>query len=206
MDSQDAQILYGLGRLASALRAGQWRAAGESGLNPTQAEILARLARREMRPTEIAAHLGVSPASASDSIAALVAKRLALRRPDPQDGRAQQVAATGDGLRLAAALAAEPAPLRTALAELPEADRAALLRALMRMIRALQEARAIPAQRLCVSCRHFRPHAHADTDRPHHCAFVDAAFGDASLRLDCGEHDPAPAEEAAAAWARFEAA
>ncbi|MER3418788.1 MAG: MarR family transcriptional regulator, partial [Chloroflexota bacterium] len=27
--------------------------------------------------------------------------------------------------------------------------------------------------------------------RPHHCAFVDAPFGDRSIRLDCPDHAPA---------------
>ena len=56
------------------------------------------------------------------------------------------------------------------------------------------------------TCTHFRPHAHADAACPHHCTFVDAAFGDANLRLDCGDHEPAPAEAAAALWRRFAAA
>lgn len=206
MEDQDRQILFGLGRIAAALRAGQWQAAGDLGLVPTQAEILTRIALRPMRPAEIAAHLGVSAASASDSISALVAKGLARRLPDPDDGRAQRLMPTDQGLQLAETLAAAPTPLLGALAGLPSQDQAGLLRALTFLIRALQDARAIPVQRMCVSCRHFRPRVHDDAERPHHCAFVNAAFGDASLRLDCGEHEAAPAEEAAAKWRRFETA
>ena len=70
---------------------------------------------------------------------------------------------------------------------------------------ALQEARAIPVQRMCLTCRHFRPHVHDDPARPHHCAFVDAAFGDAALRLDCADHETARDEEAARARVVFSA-
>ena len=76
-------------------------------------------------------------------------------------------------------------------------------RALIGLIRALQVARAIPVQRMCVTCAHFRPHAHDDADSPHHCAFVDAAFGDAALRIDCGDHEDAAEEDLAQIWARF---
>ncbi|MGQ0563367.1 MAG: hypothetical protein ACT443_16025 [Gemmatimonadota bacterium] len=53
-------------------------------------------------------------------------------------------------------------------------------------------------------CRFFRPFAHPrDVDQPHHCAFVNAPFGDRALRLECSEHEPADAASAAAAWQRF---
>lgn len=73
----------------------------------------------------------------------------------------------------------------------------------MGLIRALQVARGIPVQRMCVTCAHFRPHAHDDADEPHHCAFVDAAFGDAALRIDCGDHEDALEEKRDSLWARF---
>lgn len=206
METPDTQILFALGRIAAALRSGRWQSAGEQGLVPAQAEILTRIARQPARPAEVAAHLGVSAASASDSISSLVAKGLALRLPDPEDGRAQRLVPTAAGLRLAETLAAAPTAVQGALAALSSQDQAGMLRALTLIIRTLQEARAIPVQRMCVTCRHFRPRVHANADHPHHCAFVDAAFGDASLRLDCGEHEAALAEEAAALWRRFDAA
>lgn len=206
MADADAQILFGLGRLASVARSAQWQVAGRHGLNPTQAEILVRIGARPMRQAEIAAHLGVSAASVSDSISAMVEKGLAARIADPQDRRAQQVVPTAKGRNLSEDLAIAPETLKDALGTLTETDRAGLMRALTRMIRRLQEARAIPVQRMCVSCRFFRPHRHADPAKPHHCEFVNAAFGDADLRLDCGEHETASIAEAAAAWRRFEAA
>ena len=45
--------------------------------------------------------------------------------------------------------------------------------------------------RMCLDCRFFRPDVHDDPARPHHCAFVDAPFGDAQLRIDCADHQPA---------------
>ncbi|MCB2130579.1 MAG: winged helix-turn-helix transcriptional regulator [Rhodobacteraceae bacterium] len=200
------QIVFGFGRIAALLRAGQWQAGSGADLNPAQAEILTRIARRPMRPGELAAHMAVSPASLSDSVSSLVGKGLAERQPDAEDGRARLVVATEDGKTLAATLPAAPAGFQAALDALPEPDRARLLRTLIHLIRELQLARAIPVQRMCGTCRHFRPHTHDDAARPHHCAFVNAAFGDADLRLDCDDHDEVPEEEAAAIWRRLTAA
>jgi len=56
---------------------------------------------------------------------------------------------------------------------------------------------------MCVTCRYFRPNAHDDPERPHHCAFVEAAFGDRNLRVDCLDHDPAGAEVTEELWSAF---
>lgn len=45
----------------------------------------------------------------------------------------------------------------------------------------------------------------SNTERLKNCAFVDAAFGDAGLRLDCADHGETTAEEGARIWARFAA-
>lgn len=195
MTSTASQIATALQRLSLFWRASQWELAKEFGLNPTQVDLLSRVAARAERLGDLAAVLGVSQASLSDSVSALERKGLVLRRPDPDDGRARRIDATAEGRALAARLPDAPDALLGAVAGLAEADAAGLLRSLSLIIRNLQEARAIPVQRMCLTCHHFRPHVHDDPARPHHCAFVDAAFGDAALRLDCADHETATEEE-----------
>ena len=200
----ELQIAAALSRLALFLRSAGWQAARAKGLTPTQAEILAHLARRgPTRGAALAEALGVTPATLSDSAAALVAKGLAERRPDPTDARAMLLHLTTDGATAISDMPEAPMDLLAALGDVPPRDRAALLRGLVTVIRSLQEAHAIPVQRMCVTCRHFRPHAHDDAAAPHHCAFVDAAFGDADLRVDCGDHEEVEKRERARIWARF---
>lgn len=206
MPDTGTQITFALSRLAALQRAAAWRDAGAQGLTATQAAILQELARRgPARVGALAAALGVTQPTLSDALAALVAKGLAERHPDPADRRARCVGLTPAGTDAAGGLAGTSADLAAALARLPDGERGAMLRALSRVIRSLQKAGAIPVQRMCATCRHFRPHVHDDAAAPHHCGFVDAAFGDAMLRIDCGDHVEAPEEEARATWARFAA-
>lgn len=206
MSESTAQIAFAMTRLATLQRAAIWRQAGLRGLTATQVAILHALARHgPARVGALAGTLGVTQPTLSDAVAALVAKGLALRSPDPADARARQVRLTPAGAAEARALDETPAALSEALGQLPEAERGAMLRALSGVIRGLQRAGAIPVERMCVTCRHFRPHLHDDAAAPHHCGFVDAAFGDALLRIDCGDHAEATEEEARTLWARFAA-
>lgn len=206
-DDLSTRLREGFERIALVLRADLWAAAGQAGLNPTQAQVLGLLAGRPagLRAREIAAHLGVSPPSVADTLAALERKGLVTRTPDPADARASVVRTTDAGMDAGRAIAAAASQVGAALAVLSPADRADLLLTQVRIIRALQLAGAVPQQRMCVDCRHFRPHAHPGADRPHHCAFVNAPIGDRDLRLDCGEHEAADPAARSETWAAFEA-
>lgn len=206
MPDEGEQIAAGLARLASFGRAAMWQAAAGLALTPTQAEILHRIALRPERSADLAAHLGVSAATISDSIATLCAKGLVARQPDPTDGRARLLIPTDAGGQILRHIPRVPSPLHDAICDLAPANRAALLLSLMQLIRRLQEARAIPVQRMCATCRYFRPHAHADAAAPHHCDLVNAAFADTDLRLECGEHEMARTDQVAATWHRLDAA
>ena len=162
--------------------------------------------RREldgMRLRALAEQLGVTAATTSDSVTALHRKGLVAKKPSVGDGRGVVVVLTPTGSREAAASASWPDFLLEAVGELSIAEQATFLRALVAMIRALQEKGRIPVARMCVSCRFFRPFQHDNSARPHHCAFVDAPFGDGELRLDCPDHSAAPARQAAHNWEAF---
>ena len=200
------RLREGFERIALVLRADLWAAAGEAGLNPTQAQALGFLAARPqgIRPKEIAAHLGVSAASVTDTLNALDRKGLVLREADPTDARAVVLRPTAEGLRVSRAITTAASQVAVALAQLSPAEQASLLLAQVKLVRNLQLAGAVPVQRLCVTCRHFRPNAHPGAAHPHHCAFVNAAIGTEDLRLDCGEHEPADPATQSANWAAFE--
>jgi len=204
-DALTTRIREGFDRIAHVQRADLWAAAGEVGLNPTQAQVLGLLARRPtgMRQKNIAAHLAVSGPSIADTVAALLRKALVSRVPDPSDARAAIIRTTAKGLSLGSRIAEYSSQIDDALASLPEAAQEQLLVAQLSIIRHLQEAGSIPLQRMCLSCRHFQPHAYPQAAKPHHCAFVNAAIGGRDLRLDCGEHEAADPVVQAATWTTF---
>lgn len=190
--SASSQLLHGLHRLAQALRTHAQAQRGQDGLTPTQQQVLCHLAARgPCRASEVAAHLGVSRASTSDTLAALETKGLIARRSAPEDGRGVVVRLTAKGRRRADALQLWPDLMVEALDQLDEAERAALLRAVIAMIRRLAQQGRIPPARMCVTCRYFRPDAHDDSRAPHHCALIDAPLPATELRLDCPDHVPA---------------
>lgn len=199
--SISVRIREGLSRLATAMRVDDWDRAKAVGLNPTQLAILTLLeGRREsgLGVKEIAAHLGVSQPTATDSINALERKGYLAKRPGETDRRTVRVVATADGIAVLHTADAGDGLAERAIGCLDDREQEDLLLTLIKMIRHLQETDAIPVQRMCVTCRHFAPFAHADAARPHHCHFVDAAFGQRDLRLDCRDHEEAdPAFRAA---------
>ena len=201
------RLREGLDRLAAVSRADLWSATTAGGLNPAQAQALTLLAGRGtlgLRIKEVASHLGVSQPTVTDTMAALERKGFIARQVDPGDARATIVRATDAGRQALAAVASEPSALGSALALLAPGEQADLLLLIIKLIRSLQLAVAVPVQRMCVSCTHFRPNIHADAASPHHCAFVNAAFGDRLLRLDCGDHEPADPALQSANWMAFD--
>lgn len=198
------KLREGLERLSAVLRAEQWAETAPKALNPGQARILRLLlGRGSMRIIQLTAELGLSQPTVTVAVSALARKGLVARQPDPADGRASQIVLTDAGRQAADAAPLAPRALDAALAGLGAAERADLLLTTIKLVRALQVSGALPAQRLCLTCRHFRPHAHPGAEKPHHCGFVDAAFGTADLRLDCGDHEAAPSARQAVTWQAF---
>jgi DNA-binding MarR family transcriptional regulator len=197
------RLMDGLDRFASAMRAEVRRSVASRGLNPAQDAILRLLLARPagLRVRVLAGHLGVRQPTVTDSVIALERKGLVRRQADPADARATIVKVTPDAVARPAA--AVPSLAAAALANLTEAEQASLLQTLIKLIWSLQLRQAIPPQRICVTCKYFRPNVHPEPAEPHHCAFVDAPFGNRALRLDCAEHEQAGAPEMARNWNAF---
>jgi DNA-binding MarR family transcriptional regulator len=198
-----SQLATGLSKLGLYLRSRAWRELGEQGASPTQVQVLVLLDQRgPQRVGALAALMGVRQPTLSEAVARLVDKGLVRRRADPEDGRAQHLVLTAAGRRLARSQGAWPDALLGAIEALGDEEQGAFLRALSKIIENLLARGEIPPQRMCVSCRYFRPGVHPGA-RPHHCDFVDAAFADRELRLDCGEYETRPEGEPTAELLRF---
>lgn len=197
-----------LRRLAHLAYTSSWDQWASQGLTPTQRKILTFLASRREAVTlsAVARDLGVTPASASDSVAALETKKLLRKRRSHVDGRTIAIQLTSEGRQSATALEALPDPLQSAFAALSPAEQEALYRSAIKMIRNLQETGALPITRMCVRCRYFDPFRYPDSATPHHCHLVGAPFADRHLRLDCPEHVLNDSQAQRALWVRFNSA
>ena len=204
-DEVSNKLLGGLNRIGLAMRSAAWGEATESGLTPTQSQILAFISARGAaqgpRSGDAADALGITPQTASVAIAALVQKGLVIKAPDLNDRRAASLRLTREG-EVAARVATQwPDFLTNAMEELDSGERQAFLRILVKLIRRLQVDGEIVPQRLCVTCAHFQPNPQPSrSGTPYHCLFFNMAMNDIDLRLDCAEHRPAGTEAATAAW------
>lgn len=206
-DSQ-RQALAGLEQLLSLLRAQSFRDDDTPALAPTQAAVLRMLAEAPggLRASQMAPRLGVSAASLSDSLKALEAREWIRRQPDPDDARATRVRLARAGKRAAAALNDPLRGFGRLLQGLQSHDIGALLRVVQLLVRQAQLQGLASGHRTCLGCRYFQPYSSGRADQPHFCGYVQQPFGDAQLRADCAEQEPADEALAQTNALRFAAA
>ena len=156
-----------------------------------------------LRARQIAERLGVSAASLSDSLKALEGKQWIRRTPDPDDARAARVRLTSAGSRMATQLQRPDQGMGSLVESLGETDLGALLRVTQLLVNEAQEQGLATGLRTCLGCACFRPFASGRRDAPHVCAFLDKAFGDAELRVDCAEQQPADGDQREGSVLRF---
>ena len=203
--SVNHRIREGLSRVAVAMRSDEWNRAKTAGLNPAQLLLLETPEGRDagMGVKEIAVHLSVSQPSATDSITALERKGL-VEKSAGADKRAVVVRLTAEGRGILTSSAKAETSAKQAVDALAEHEQEELLVFLVKMIRRLQDIDAIPIQRMCATCRYFAPFKHTDAAKPHHCNFVNSAFGQRDIRIDCREHETADPAFRAATWDAFQ--
>lgn len=202
----NSQVIAGLERLGAALRAQAWSEAFARGITPTQGQVLTTLRTHKgaaLRLSDIAEALNVTPATASEAVGTLVNKGLVRKVQALSDARAIKLSLTKNGESEALAVARWPSFLLEAVDQLAREDQAAMLRGVITIISSLQRSGHIPVAQMCVSCRHFRANAHRGQPRPHHCALLDSALGDAELRTQCAEHEVGSSELQDENWAKF---
>ncbi|MFF7363592.1 MarR family transcriptional regulator [Streptomyces sp. NPDC008125] len=94
------QASYEIRAVISRLRRRILNASAVEDLTLGQSSVLARLAGEEgVTATELAAAEGVRHQSMTATVAALAARELVVRRPDPSDGRRLLIALTPEGRR-----------------------------------------------------------------------------------------------------------
>jgi len=200
------QALAGaLRRLAQLAHTSSWDQWAVQRLTPTQRKILQLLGSREqsMSLSAVARELGVTAATACDSVSALENKKLVCKQRSTTDGRALALLLTEEGQQAAKQLAALPDPLWGAFDALATNEQETLYRLSIKMLRGLQETGRLPTSRMCVKCKFFDPFRYEGSRTPHHCHQAQMPLADRELRIDCSVFEAGDAAKQAALWERF---
>lgn len=142
--------------------------------------------------SSLAPALDVFSASLDEALHQLVTKDLIHVQATEQPSRDALLTLQPAGVLVAHGLIQWPHVLDSVLDSLSQSTQEELYLHLLRTILLLQESHKIPTSLMCVTCWHFRPRQYPENpDTPHHCAFVDAPFGDRDLQIDCPDHSDA---------------
>lgn len=191
-------ITLGLTKIYLALRSQTWKTSGVRKVAPAQGQILLFLrSHPHQAPTvsDIAENLTVTSGSASQAVRGLARHGLVKKSRSGPDARCVTLALTAKGRRKADRTLKWSDFLARAAETLAIQEQELLLQALLKILQVLQDRGEIPAVRMCPTCRHFCPNAHAGSGQPHHCAMLDVPFGNGQLRIECPIHDPAMPEK-----------
>lgn len=187
----DSKIAAALERMSQAFRVLLWEKTKTHQLSPIQVQFLVYLLYHPASQSTIS-HLAkeytLTPATVSDAITTLEEKKLVARERSTEDRRVAFVALTSTGKKMARKLASWAEVIREAIADFPAADKTIVMKFLMRLLAALQQAGVITIARMCLTCKFFQPEAHPHARAPHHCGLLNKPLADVELRLDCPEH------------------
>ena len=200
------QALAGaLRRLAQLAHTSSWDQWAVQRLTPTQRKILQLLGSRDesLSLSAVARELGVTAATACDSVSALESKKLVCKQRSTTDGRALALLLTEEGKQAAKQLAALPDPLWGAFDALATKEQETLYRLSIKMLHGLQEAGRLPASRLCVRCLFFVLFRFVCSCCLLFCHRAQIPLADGQLRIDCAIFEAGAAAKQAAVWEKF---
>jgi len=195
------RIADALARLGSLSRWHENQEALAEHLSPLQARALVLVQRRRgIRVGALAKELLVTYGTLSAAVSSLEEKGLIAKYVDPDEHRAVNLEVTRKGAAMARRAEAWAGELLAPpVDDLAPDEAAALLASLLKLIRAFERRGTIAAARMCLSCRYFVPHGGRGA-RPHFCRLLEEPIGEADLRVDCPEHEPADPDRLEELW------
>jgi DNA-binding MarR family transcriptional regulator len=186
------KLAVALQRVEQALSAARGAAAAAQSLSPLQLQLLTDLlhgAGGGATAGHFARRYGLSAPTISDSVRALVERKLVRATPAPGDARRKDLALTAAGRRAVELAAVQLEELVEIARSMPAAQRDACLGALVDLIARLSRAGWVQTDRMCVTCRFFGRGRFPGAALPHYCNLIERRLGNGDLRVDCPEHE-----------------
>lgn len=187
--SIDSRIIAALERLGQAFRVLLWNESKEYALSPIQTQVLIFLLfhnETKRKVSYLADEFNMTKATISDSVKVLEQKKLIRKVYEPQDTRSYVIHLTAKGHEVARQTAVFTSQIQVPIAKLNADDKENLLLSLISIIKHLNKTGVITIQRMCVTCIHFSP---GRGKQPHFCKLLNQDLDQASLRIDCPEHE-----------------
>jgi DNA-binding MarR family transcriptional regulator len=147
---------------------------------------LNRANRFSRNPAALAAYLGATRGTVSQTLMALESKGLVTKETDARDRRSVRLALTEAGT----ARLAGDASVDFAKAAAATGDGAALGDALQRVLASALTQRGGRAFGICETCRHFKQDVHTGS-LPHHCALLNEPLAEPDAAAICVEQEAA---------------
>ena len=187
-ESTGNKIIVALERLSEAFRVLLWQESKETLLSPIQVQILIFLLfhrKEHCSVSYLSDEFNMTKATISESIKVLLRKNLIQKDEDPRDTRSAVITLTPEGKRIAERSSAFTSVLEGPVGHLDEDQKAIMLKGLLQLIKALNQAGIITVQRMCFSCKFYRLTADG-----HFCKLMQKPLADSEIRIDCAEHEP----------------
>lgn len=184
------QVFEVIERIAN-LAAGEFKAPEGEGLRAVHFAILGYLQRCNVfsdTPSAVAAYLGHTKGTVSQSIRVLERRGYIKKSQDADDRRIQHLAVTAKGLRLSER-SGWPPLLRDAERVLGSGGLARTQAANERLLAAILQARGYKTFGVCRTCRYFKKAAHAT----YNCSLLGVALEPEQIERICHEHQYPPA-------------
>lgn len=183
----EAKILVALERISEAFRVLLWKESKEHSLSPIQIQILIFLSfhpASQCTISYLAQEFNLTKATVSDSVKALLQKKLIIRKASVSDSRSYSVSLTKSGKKIADNASYFATPIEDPLSTLSAGQKEAMFAGLIRLIRDLNQQGIISTQRMCQNCAN-----HELRDGEHYCKLLQTRLMPHELRLDCSEHE-----------------
>ncbi|MGH8104490.1 MAG: MarR family winged helix-turn-helix transcriptional regulator [bacterium] len=204
-ESVDTTLVACLSRLSQALQRFVREVAEPTHLSPDQIRFMMYLRNATPRAAtimDLSRTFLLGHPTVSESMRALIRRKLVKRIPTGP-GRRARLELTGQGKKVTEKLTHYANPLQESMSALHSGEKFALLFALLKIIKGLQDREAIPPTRLCVNCVHFHPNEFEAAEAPHRCDDYGIALATGSLRLECPEYAEAPIQLLNQNWKAF---
>lgn len=182
----ESKIVVALERVSQAFRVLLWQESGANQLSPIQIQVLIFLlfhSGKQCKVGYLANEFNMTKATISVSVKLLVQKKLVERVADTDDTRSFCLELTKAGETVARKVSAFTGFIEEPIRHFSESQKETLLLSLLQLIQKLYEAEVITAQRMCLSCRFYKPRKGT-----HHCILLNRQLSNRQLAVDCPEH------------------